>query len=165
MEVRKRPDPVLSKKSKPVLGISDKEKELIQEMIKTMHFENGVGLAAPQVGHNIRIAVVNPDPENAKDMILINPEIISAKGSAAVEEGCLSLPGVYAKVKRAKEITVKMHDIHGKQLQFTAAGLLARIIQHEIDHLDGLLFADWLNVLKRRMLLRDYKKLQSKAIL
>ena len=165
MEVRKNPDPVLSKKSKPVLGISDKEKELIQEMIRTMHFENGVGLAAPQVGHNIRIAVVNPDPENAKDMVLINPEIISAKGSAVIEEGCLSLPGVYAKVKRAKEIVVKTQDIHGKQLQFTATGLLARIIQHEIDHLDGSLFVDRLNVLKRKMLLRDYKKLRSKAIL
>lgn len=165
MEVRKSPDPVLSKKSKPVLGISDKEKELIQEMIRTMHFENGVGLAAPQVGHNIRIAVVNPDPETAKDMILINPEIVSKKGTAVIEEGCLSLPGVYAKIKRAKEIAVKMQDIHGKQLQLTATGLLARIIQHEIDHLDGLLFVDRLNVLKRKMLLRDYKKLRSKAIL
>jgi len=135
------PNPILRRKSQPVVDISAKEiQELIPQMIETMIAKDGVGLAAPQVGQNIRLIVVHIKD---KAMAIINPKII--KRSIIKEwgeEGCLSVPGKYGEVRRCKKVTVKYLDDKGKPHQIIAEGLFARVIQHENDHLDGILFID-----------------------
>jgi len=135
------PDPILRRKSQPVADVSAEEiQELIPQMIETMLRKDGVGLAAPQVGKNIRLIVVHVKDDT---LTLINPRI--AKRSIIKEwgeEGCLSVPGKYGEVRRCKKITIKYLDSKGKPHQLVAQGLLARVIQHENDHLDGILFID-----------------------
>jgi peptide deformylase len=158
LEVRKYGDPVLRKKSDPVPFIGEKERKLIEDMIETMHKTDGVGIAAPQVGQNLRIIVINPTQEKGKDMVYINPEIIERKGSAKMTEGCLSVPGCSGEIKRSQEVVVKAQDIHGKEVTLRATGLLAVIFQHEIDHINGMLFVDRLGFLKKKMALRKLNK-------
>ncbi|MFH0772246.1 MAG: peptide deformylase [Candidatus Omnitrophota bacterium] len=160
LTICKYPDPILRRKAAPLEEISDEDKLLIKGMIETMRSSGGVGLAANQVGVSKRIFVFNPFPqEEWKADALINPVIIKRDGAEKIEEGCLSLPGVAADVRRYNRVTAKGLDINGKPVRFEAKGLLARIIQHEIDHLDGKLFVDRLNAVRKAMILRKFRRL------
>jgi peptide deformylase len=137
------PDPILRKKTKRVSSIDKSVKKLIADMRETMHAEPGrVGLAAPQVGVSLRITVICMPEEDAKDIILINGDIIRRKGRRLVHEGCLSIPGYVGEIYRAEAVTVKGLDLNGKQLRIKAEGLLSQALEHEIDHLNGVLYVD-----------------------
>jgi peptide deformylase len=155
------PEPILKARSRSV-GAADVERVrgLVPRMFATMYRAPGIGLAAPQVGVGLRFAVVDlmPDDKPAP-IVLINPEVIARSDEQATrEEGCLSLPGQYADVTRPARVTVRYTDAEGARRQIDAEGLLAACIQHEIDHLDGILFVDHLSALKRNMILRRLAK-------
>lgn len=135
-------NPVLREVAEPVRKVNADIKKLVAQMFETMALENGIGLAAPQVGVNKRVIVIDLSHEGIKPFALINPEVIKAWGKATDSEGCLSIPGVYMPVCRPAQIKVKARDLNDRQTIFEADGLLARAIQHEIDHLDGKLFVD-----------------------
>ncbi|MCS7202280.1 MAG: peptide deformylase [Dictyoglomus sp.] len=132
-------NPILRKKAKKIERIDEEVKKLAEDMLETMKSYNGVGLAATQIGKNVRLIVVNYDE---KDYIFINPEIIKKEGENIDIEGCLSIPGVEIPVKRADKILLKYQNLKGRELIMEATDLFARIIQHEIDHLDGILIID-----------------------
>lgn len=134
------PDDRLLKKAAPIEYITDKIVTLLDDMYETMVAHDGIGLAAPQIGKNLRIAVVEVDEGDRFDFI--NPEIIERKGTSIDVEGCLSIPETYGTVARADEVTVRYYDREGSEMEVTAYGYLARAFQHEIDHLDGKLFID-----------------------
>jgi peptide deformylase len=138
------PDPLLLKKAAPVSRVDDKVRELIRDMFETMRAASGVGLAAPQIGVGKRVIIVDISPveKEAAPLALVNPEIVESKGLAEGTEGCLSLPGVEGVVPRAEFVLVKARDEQGRPVQLPASGFLARALQHEIDHLDGVLFID-----------------------
>lgn len=139
--VREDGDEILRKKSRVVEKVDDKIREILNDMVETMHKYNGVGLAGPQIGILKRLVVI--DLYDDKGPIkLVNPEIIKTKGSQEVEEGCLSFPNKFAKIIRPEEVTIKALDENGKQIKITGKGLLAQAFCHEIDHLDGILFVD-----------------------
>lgn len=139
--VREDGDEILRKRSREVERVDDKIRQLLDDMVETMHKYNGVGLAAPQIGILKRLVVI--DLYDDKGPIkLVNPEIIKEKGTQEVEEGCLSFPNKFAKVIRPEEVTVKALDENGKQIKISAKGLLAQALSHEIDHLNGILFVD-----------------------
>ena len=140
--IRQEGDEILKKKSRPVEKIDDKVRELIKDMIETMHQYDGVGLAAVQVGILKRIVVIDTYEEGSQVYILINPEIIETKGIREVEEGCLSFPNKFAKVKRPEKVTVKALNEKGEEITIKAEGLLAQAICHEVDHLNGEVFID-----------------------
>ena len=158
LEIRVLGDPVLRQETKPVHGVTDELRKLIDDMFDTMHAAKGIGLAAPQVGRLERVAVV--DVEGGKQpLVLINPEIVSASSATAkAEEGCLSIPDVFGDVERPAEIVVRALDREGKPFEIQATELLARCIQHESDHLHGKLFIDYLSVLKRRAALAKWSR-------
>ncbi len=163
------PDPRLKTVSEPVAEVNDEIRKLVDDMFETMYEAPGIGLAAIQVGVQKRLLVVDVigknDEENDPDPIaLINPEITWVSDDDSVyEEGCLSVPSHYADVVRPAEIKVKYLDRDGKEQELHADGLLATCIQHEIDHLDGILFVDHLSALKRNMILRKLLKLKKQA--
>jgi peptide deformylase len=137
------PDPILRKKTKRVSGIDKSVKKLIADMRETLHAEPGrVGLAAPQVGKSLRITVICLPEENAEDIVLVNAEIVKRKGQRTVNEGCLSIPGYFAEITRAETVTAKGLDINGKAIRIKGEGLLSQALEHEIDHLDGILYVD-----------------------
>ncbi len=140
--IREEGDEILKKISKPVDVIDDKIKELVKDMLETMHHYNGVGIAAVQVGILKRVIVIHTDYEKEEPIVLINPEIIEQKGEQTVEEGCLSFPNKFAKVIRPEEVTVEALDENGKKFKITGKGLLAQALSHEIDHLNGEVFID-----------------------
>jgi len=140
-------DPTLRQKSKRVKDFGEALQVLIDDMVETMHAANGIGLAAPQIGVLEQVIVIQlpedeEDPQSGKLFALCNPQIARADGEEESEEGCLCLPGYVGEVKRATSITVKAQDQRGKKVRIKAEGLLARVFQHEIDHLDGILFID-----------------------
>ena len=138
--IRVAPDPVLRQKSKRVRSIDSSIHKLIANMLETMHAAPGVGLAAPQVGIPLRVIVIGlPEQE---DIALINPEIVRRKGERLVNEGCLSVPGYAGEVKRAEAVTVKGRDQNGKEIRIKADELLAQALEHEIDHINGVLYID-----------------------
>lgn len=141
LKVVKVPNPILTKKTSKISKIDDRILNLITEMIETCRKANGIGLAAPQIGESIRLCIINLEHVGLPPFALVNP-IITRRSFKKVEmeEGCLSIPGVFGIVKRAKSISVKTTDLDGGTHTFKADGLLARVIQHEIDHLDGILF-------------------------
>ncbi len=140
--IRVVPDPILRQKSKRVRSIDGSIQKLISDMIETMHSAPGVGLAASQVGIPLRVAVIGlPEQE---DIVLINPKIVRKSGERLVNEGCLSLPGYVGEVKRAVSVTVKGRDQNGKEIRIKADELLAQALEHEIDHLNGVLYIDQL---------------------
>lgn len=158
LKICKYPDPVLKKRTLALKAVTELERRLIEDMIETMRACGGVGLAANQVGISKRIFVFNPfTDEDWKADALINPVIVKRRGRETLEEGCLSLPGINGKVCRSKCLTLEGLDIKGKPVRFEAEGLLAKIIQHEIDHLDGILLIDRLNPIRRMMALRQLK--------
>lgn len=140
--VREEGDEILKKKSREVEIIDDKTKELISDMIETLHKYNGVGLAAVQVGVLKRIVVIDLYEEGTEVFVLINPEIIKTKGEQTVDEGCLSFPNKFAKIVRPKEVTVKALNKKGETIKLTGKDLLAQAISHEVDHLNGEVFID-----------------------
>ncbi len=157
LDVRVLGDPILRKPTRPVSAITDDLRWLIGDMFETMYGAGGIGLAAPQVGREERLTVVHVD-ENK--FVLINPEVIETSGSDRAEEGCLSIPDIYGDVDRALTATVRALDEEGASRDITASGLLARCMLHEIDHLDGKLFIDYLSPLKRRSVMSKWKKIQ-----
>lgn len=150
------PDPRLRAVSAPVEAFDDALQKLIDDMFETMYDARGVGLAAPQIGINIRLAVIDVTPDKSKTFVLINPEILEASGEEPYDEGCLSVPSAYDSVVRASHVKMKALDRHGKEYILEAEGLLCEAIQHEIDHLNGKLFIDLLSPVKRE---RARKKL------
>ena len=140
-QIREYGDEILRKKSREVDVVDDKIRELLDDMLETMHKYNGVGLAAPQVGILKRVVVIDLYDGN-EPLKLVNPKIIKAKGKQEVEEGCLSFPNQYAKVIRPKELTVGALDREGKKFTLKAKDLLAQAIAHEVDHLEGIVFTD-----------------------
>jgi peptide deformylase len=156
LDIRVLGDPVLRKPTKPVTEVSDELRRLIADMFETMYAAEGIGLAAPQVGISERVAVV--DVEGQK-FALINPEIVSRNGaSQKAEEGCLSIPDIYGDVERPPEVTIRALDENGNQYEASGNDLLGRCFQHEIDHLDGKLFIDYLSPLKRKAALAKWEK-------
>jgi peptide deformylase len=161
--IRVYPDPVLRNKTAPVEKVDESLDGLIRDMVETMHAAPGVGLAANQVGVPLQLAVIDLSArEDAEDrhplLVLINPEIISSGGAAVEEEGCLSIPDFSEKVKRAARVRVRAQDRMGKKFELEAEGLLAKALQHEIDHLNGLLFVDRLSPLKKNIFKRRFRK-------
>ena len=156
LDIRVLGDPVLRKPTKPVTKVTDELRKLIADMFETMYAAEGIGLAAPQVGRAERLAVVDVE---GKKYTLINPEIVSRNGaSEKAEEGCLSIPDIYGDVERPGEVTIRALDENGNQYEASANELLGRCLQHEIDHLDGKLFIDYLSPLKRRAALAKWEK-------
>jgi peptide deformylase len=156
LDIRVLGDPVLRKPTKPVTEITDELRQLIADMFETMYAAEGIGLAAPQVGRTERLAVV--DVEGAK-YVLINPKILSTTGDPdKAEEGCLSIPDIYGDVVRPFTVTFRAMDENGDEYEATGSELLGRCIQHEIDHLDGKLFLDYLSPLKRKSAMSKWEK-------
>ena len=160
--VVKWPDPVLAKRGEEVTVFDDALKTLVDEMFESMYIAQGIGLAAPQIALSKRIAVIDVSfKKNPSDKIaLINPQIIHAEGKQVEEEGCLSLPEIREKVSRAEFVKVKAQDVTGQWFEVEGEELLSRALQHEIDHLDGVLFIDRISRLKRELVLRKIKKMQ-----
>jgi peptide deformylase len=152
------PDPRLRTRAQPVEQVDGALRKLIDDMFETMYAAPGIGLAATQVNVHKRVLVIDISESRKERLALVNPEILSREGVEETEEGCLSVPGVYDKVKRADRIRVRALDRDGKQIQFDADGLLAVCIQHEIDHLDGKLFVDYLSELKRTRIRKKLEK-------
>ena len=155
------PDPILRKKSDNVEDVDDELRKLLDEMLETMYSAPGIGLAAVQVGILKRVIVIDilKEKDKKNPLFLINPEIISkSKNTSIYEEGCLSLPGHFAEIERPAECLVKYIDYHGKEKEIKANGLLSTCIQHEIDHLNGILFIDYLSKLKRDMIVKKLVK-------
>jgi len=162
-EIVKYPNPVLRKKAEPVTEFDATLKELISDMAETMYAAPGVGLAANQVGVLRQVVVIDVSPKDQKNRLipLINPQITEGEGSVIDEEGCLSVVDYAANVERFSHIKVRAQDPQGKKVEFEADGWFARVIQHEVDHLDGKLFIDHISSLKRAL----YKKKRKKQLL
>lgn len=159
------PEAALRKNSEPVTEINEELQTLIDDMFETMYDARGVGLAAPQIDINIRLAVIDVTPDKSKTYVLINPEIIEHSGEEDFTEGCLSVPGAYDTVKRSARVKMRATNRDGKEYELEAEGLLAEAIQHEIDHLNGKLFIDLLSPVKReraRKKLAKFKRDQQK---
>lgn len=161
LEVRLLGDPILRKKAEGVTVITEELRRLIADMFDTMYAEEGVGLAAPQVGIGDRVIVVDPHDDETEPFALINPEILEAsRETEKNEEGCLSIPGVRDMVERSSTVRVRGLTENGEVREFEAEGLLSRILQHEVDHLDGILFFDRVGPLKRKLLLAKWQKIK-----
>ena len=156
LSVRRYGDPILRRKSAPVTEVTPDIKTTIDDMIETMYHQVGIGLAAPQVGVPIRLIVVDDGKRGARP--LVNPVIAERRGSAVAEEGCLSLPGIFGQVERSEWIRVEALDGDGAPVSFEARGLPARVIQHEVDHLDGVLFIDRLPPVTRDRIKKRIQK-------
>jgi peptide deformylase len=152
------PDPRLRKKAALVPLVDDAVRQLADNMLETMYAAHGVGLAATQVDVHQRLIVLDVSEERNRPLILINPQLLKLEGSAPAEEGCLSLPGIYDKLSRATHIRVRALGRDGQPFEMDADGLLAVCIQHEMDHLDGKLFVDYLSELKRQLIRRRLTK-------
>ena len=160
------PDPILRKKSEALEKVDTDTQKLMDDMLETMYAAPGIGLAAIQIGILKRLVVIDISKEEEKKqpIFLVNPEIIyRSKKTSVYEEGCLSLPGQFAEVERPSECTIKYIDYYGKEKELKADGLLATCIQHEIDHLNGILFIDYLSKLKKDMIIKKLVK-QKKEI-
>jgi peptide deformylase len=152
------PDPRLRKRAEPVAVVDDALRQLAADMLDTMYAANGVGLAATQVDVHRRLIVLDVSEERNQPLILINPELLLAEGKGPGEEGCLSLPGIYDKLSRATHIRFRALNLQGEAFERDADGLLATCIQHEMDHLEGKLFVDYLSELKRQLIRRRMEK-------
>jgi peptide deformylase len=162
-EICTYPDPVLRNKTSRVERIDSTLDRLIEDMVETMHAAPGVGLAANQVGVPLQLAVIDLSSREDEEqrhplLVIINPELIVMEGSVLEEEGCLSIPDYAEKVRRAARVTVRAQDRTGKQFELEAEGLMAKALQHEIDHLNGLLFVDRLSSLKKHLFKRRFRK-------
>jgi peptide deformylase len=160
LDILQFPDPRLRNRARPVKQVDDDVRQLVDDMFETMYQAPGIGLAAVQVNDARRVVVIDISEEKDAPLALINPEIVQREGIEEMDEGCLSVPGVYETVQRADRVRVRALDREGRVFERDAQGLLAVCIQHEIDHLDGKLFVDYLSSLKRQ---RIRKKLEKEA--
>ena len=162
LEILVYPDPRLRQKARPVAQVNDSIKQLVSDMAETMYAASGIGLAAVQVNVNKRVIVIDLSNDQSDLRVFINPSIVERDGEAEFEEGCLSVPEVYASVMRNEHIKVKALDTDGKSFELKTDGLLAVCIQHEIDHLDGKVFVDYLSRLKqdriRKRMLKEQRR-------
>jgi peptide deformylase len=162
LKIEKYPSPVLSQPGEPVTEFNDELRELIANMFETTYASQGIGLAAPQVGVSKRVTVIDlsvgKDP--AQKLVLVNPEIIEREGKLYEEEGCLSFPEIREKIVRAAKVRIRAQDEHGKWFEMDGEELLSRCMQHEVDHLDGILFIFRMSGLKRDLTLRKIRKAQ-----
>ncbi len=158
LEILEFPDPRLRTKATPVTDFGASLQQQIDDMFETMYAAPGVGLASTQVDFHQQLIVIDVSDDQSEPLVLINPEITERRGVEVREEGCLSFPGVYAKVERADEVTLKALDREGKPYEIEADGLLAVCIQHEIDHIQGKLFVDYLSALKRDRIRKKLEK-------
>jgi peptide deformylase len=157
LKVRKYGDPLLRRRAAPVREITPEIRRIVADMVETMYDEVGIGLAAPQVGLSLRLMVVG-DEKTPEARALVNPVIAEQGGEVTSEEGCLSLPGIFAPVTRAEWVKLEAQDLDGKPVSIRARGLAARVYQHEMDHLDGVLFIDRLDPVTRDRIKRRIKK-------
>jgi peptide deformylase len=158
------PDPRLRTVAKPVTEFDGNLRQLVSDMFETMYEAPGIGLAATQVNTHIRLLVLDVSENRSRPRCLINPEILEAEGEEEMDEGCLSVPGFYEKVRRAEWIRVRAQDQFGETQEFEAEGLEAVCIQHEMDHLEGKLFVDYLSGLKRNRIRSKLVKMQKQAV-
>lgn len=156
LEIKEYGEPILREKALPVEEVTPEILNLIKDMAETMYTASGVGLAASQVGVPKRIILVDGEEDGL--IVLINPMIIKSEGEVVAEEGCLSVPDIYSQVKRSSKITVKALNENGDPIEITKEDLIARALQHEIDHLDGILFIDRIGRMERQILLNKLKK-------
>ena len=166
LRLRLHPDPVLRTRAVPVEKIDEDLKARIRRMFEIMYAERGIGLAAPQVGVSERVFVVNltGDPkQSAEEMVFINPEIREPEGECTEEEGCLSFPDIRLDVVRPEKVTIEATDLEGERFSIRADGWLARCVQHEFDHLDGILFISRVPMTRRLMIRRQLKELEQRA--
>jgi peptide deformylase len=157
LKVRKYGDPLLRRRAAPVREVTAELRRLAADMIETMYDEVGIGLAAPQIGASIRLMVVG-DERGRDPQALVNPVITAQGGSVTEEEGCLSIPGFFADVTRAEWVQLEAHDLDGQPVSIRAHGFRARVFQHEMDHLDGILFIDRLDPVTRDRIKRKIRK-------
>ena len=157
------PDPRLRTVAKPVTEFDESLRQLVADMFETMYEAPGIGLAATQVDRHIRLLVLDVSENRDRPRCLINPEILEADGEEEMDEGCLSVPGFYEKVRRADKIRVRAQDEYGEVREFEAEGLEAVCIQHEMDHLEGKLFVDYISSLKRNRIRSKLVKMQKQA--
>lgn len=157
LKIRIYPDPVLSRKAEIVTDFGLEQQNFFDDMIETMYVEDGVGLAAPQVGVSKRIFVVSPRGKRGEEHVIVNPEVYEAHGREIETEGCLSFPGLAVDVPRATRIKVRYQDRHGKKVEVELKNFFARVIQHELDHINGVLMIDYLNFMDRQKLLAQYQ--------
>ncbi len=160
LDIRVYPDPILKQVANEVTDIDQKIRNLIKDMIETMFYAaNGIGLAAPQVGYSSRLAIIDSSlGKKSSPLILINPKIIAFEEEVVAKEGCLSFPELYGSVKRAKRIEVEFINQKEKLIRMVAEDTMARVFQHEIDHLDGILFIDRMSRIRREFLKKRYLK-------
>lgn len=164
LEILEFPDPRLRTVAEPVTQFDGSLVRLSEDMLETMHWANGIGLAATQVDRHVRLLVLDVSEDRDAPRVYVNPEILTESGEQVCEEGCLSVPGIYANVKRADQIRVRARDVHGQVFEEDAQGLHAVCLQHEMDHLNGKLFVDYLSPLKRRMVKKKLEKSRKQAI-
>lgn len=162
-EIKRFPETVLRKKAEPVTEVDGEIRRLVDDMIETMHSAPGVGLAAPQIGISLQVIVIDTSVGEDPDavLVLLNPKIVSQSGSSLMEEGCLSVPGVATDLERFEKVTISGINLQGEEVEIEAEGLMARVFQHEIDHLNGSLYWDRLGKIKRELLKREYKNKKS----
>jgi peptide deformylase len=165
LNIRKYPDPVLSQPGEPVTEFDAELRKLVANMFETTYANQGIGLAAPQVGVSKRLTVIDLSmgKNPADKLVLINPEVISSEGRLYEEEGCLSFPEIREKVVRSAKVRIRAQDEHGKWFEMDGEELLSRCFQHEIDHLNGVLFIFRMSALKRNLNLRKIKKMQQEG--
>lgn len=155
--IRTLPDDCLRKVAEPLERITDEVRKLSADMVETMYAARGVGLAANQIGVSLRLITIDISSETeGHPLIVVNPEIVEAQSEVSAEEGCLSVPGFYEMVKRAERVIVRAQSLEGEDLTIECAGLLARVFQHEIDHLNGVLFVDHLSPVKKGLFKKEY---------
>lgn len=160
MELRYYPDPVLREPTGSIDAFDERLAELAREMIAAMHACQGLGLAGPQVAVPKRIAIISPQVEVGNETVLINPALVRTEGWEESEEGCLSFPGIYVKVGRFTQVALKYQNLKGQWEEMSAEGLLARAVQHELDHLDGRLLVDRMSPVQRMSQRRNLKELE-----
>ena len=156
------PDPRLKKMSRPVEFFDQPLADLAARMLELMREHRGVGLAAPQVGRNIQMFVMNATQQPGDDRVYVNPELIDPSGAETAEEGCLSIPGINCDVERSQTVILRAHDLKGNPVEERATGYLARVWQHEIDHLNGVLITDRMGMAAKMMARRTLKELEDK---
>ncbi len=160
LNILKFPDPRLRTRAEPVTEFDDELRQLVADMFETMYEAPGIGLAATQVDVHKRLLVMDVSEDKNRPMVLINPEILDAEGEEEMDEGCLSVPGYYETVRRAEKVRVRALNEHGESFEIEADGLEAVCIQHEMDHLEGKLFVDYLSSLKRDRIRKKLEKLE-----
>jgi len=159
LKIHTYPSPVLKKYAEPLTDFGPKMQKFFDDMIETMYLDDGVGLAAPQVGVSSQILIACPTAKPGEEYVIVNPKILSESGREAEMEGCLSLPGLAVKVERSKKIHLRFQDRNGKTWEVKLKDFFARVIQHEMDHLKGILLIDRVPFDQRQELLAEYKRL------